>query len=124
MKQALVRKRTLANLLDSDIDLMFLADSPSVFRQEKRWIDKIQWAIFGVEIDEWEDENYGVVWSHHVYLDDATEIEFGFGSPSWVSIEPVDEGILRVISDGCQILYAPKNLLSKLVDKVKSKQSE
>jgi uncharacterized protein len=108
--------------VDSDIDLMFLTDSPSLFRLDKKWIDEIQWAIIGGEIDDWQDQDYGVVWSRHVYLDDGTEIEFSFGSPSWASVDLIDPGTFRVVSDGCQILYDPKDLLGKLIDKIRSTQ--
>jgi uncharacterized protein len=113
-----------ASRIDSDIDLMFLTNSPALFRQDETWINEIQWTNIDAEIDDWEDKDYGVVWSRHVYLNDETEIEFGFGSLSWASLEPVDAGTFRVISDGCQILYDPEYLLRKLIDTVKSTQNE
>jgi uncharacterized protein len=66
----------------SDIDLMFLTASPSSFRRDETWINQIQWAVVDAEVDGWKDKDYGVIWSRHVYLDDETEIEFGFGVPS------------------------------------------
>jgi uncharacterized protein len=108
--------------VDSDIDLMFLAANPASFRQDERWINEIQWAVVDAEIADWKDQDYGVIWSRHVYLNNETEIEFGFGFPSWASVNPVDAGTFRVVSDGCRILYDSANLLSKLIDKVKSTQ--
>jgi hypothetical protein len=102
---------------------MFLAVNPALFRQDEKWVNEIQWAVVEARISNWKDEDYGVIWSRHVYLDNETEIEFGFGFPSWASVSPVDEGTFRVMSDGCRILYDPENLLSKLVDKVKSTQN-
>jgi predicted nucleotidyltransferase len=106
--------------VDSDIDLMFLAANPASFRQDEKWINEIQWEVVDAEIDSWKDQDYGVIWSRHVYLNKETKIEFGFGFPAWASVNPVDAGTFRVVSDGCRILYDPANLLSKLIDKVKS----
>jgi len=106
--------------VDSDIDLMFLVAAPALFRQDKEWINEIQWAVVDAKVDDWKDADYGVIWSRHVYLDNKTEIEFGFGSLSWASVSPVDAGTFRVVSDGYRILYDPEKLLSKLIDKVNS----
>jgi uncharacterized protein len=110
--------------VDSDVDLMILTNSPTVFRQDETWINEIRWTSIDVEIDDWEDKDYGAVWSRHIYLNDETEIEFSFGFLSWASIEPVDAGTFRVISDGCQILYDPEGLLRKLISAVKSIKNE
>lgn len=105
--------------LDSDIDLMLLVHDPEIFRQNKKWIDEIHWTDINTEVDTWSDKEYGVIWSRHVYLDDKTEIEFGFGFCSWASVNPIDSGTLRVVNDGCKILYDSENLLSILIDKAK-----
>lgn len=110
--------------VDSDIDLMILTDSLTLFRQDEKWVNEIRWADMNAEIAAWEDKDYGVVWSRHVCLNDETEIEFSFGSLSWASVEPVDAGTFRVISDGCRILYDPKGLLRELIATVKSIQNE
>jgi uncharacterized protein len=106
--------------VDSDIDLMFLATNPASFRQDEKWVNEIQWAVVEAEINDWKDQDYGVIWSRHINLDSAIEIEFGFGFPSWASINPVDSGTFRVVSDGCRILYDPANLLGQLIAQVKS----
>lgn len=108
---------------DSDIDLMFLTPNPASFRQDEKWINEIQWSVIDAEVEDWADKEYGVVWSRHIYLNNKTEIEFGFGFLSWASVSPVDAGTFRVVSDGCQILYDPRNLLCQLVDKVRSTQT-
>jgi uncharacterized protein len=106
--------------MDSDIDLMFLVTNPASFRQDDKWVNEIQWAVVDAEIDNWKDKDYGVIWSRHVYLDNETEIEFGFGFPCWASVNPVDAGTFRVVSDGCRIIYDPDNLLDKLISQVNS----
>jgi uncharacterized protein len=106
--------------IDSDIDLMFLAANPEWFRQDEEWVNEIQWAVVDAEIDYWKDKDYSAIWSRHVYLDNETEIEFGFGFLYWASVNPVDAGTFCVVSNGCRILYDPDNLLDKLIAKVKS----
>jgi uncharacterized protein len=103
---------------DSDIDLCFLTPNPSGFRDSETWIEEIDWEAIGCKVGDWEDKDYGLVWSRHIYLEDKTEIEFGFSMPSWASIDPIDEGTFRVISDGCRILYDPENTLARLIDAV------
>ena len=103
---------------DSDIDLMFLTSNPEDFRINETWINEIDWAIIGYQVNRWQDRNYGLVWSRHIYLNDETEIEFSFGDLLWASTEPIDIGTLQVISDGCRILYDPEHLVTKLIAEV------
>lgn len=105
--------------VDSDIDLMFLTDNPASFRQNDRWMNEIHWAVVDAKVNEWKDKDYGAIWSRHVYLNDGTAIEFGFGFLSWASVNPVDAGTFRVVSDGCQVLYDPEDLLGKLIATVR-----
>ena len=65
--------------VDSDIDLMLLVNNPKEFRKDQKWIDEIHWALVNAEVANWIDKDYGVIWSRHIYLNDSTEIEFGFG---------------------------------------------
>jgi hypothetical protein len=39
------------------------------------------------------------------------EMEFGFASPAWAGVHPVDTGKRRVIAEGCRILHDPRGLL-------------
>jgi hypothetical protein len=104
--------------MDTGIDLMFLTVSPSFFRQNHNWINEIPWSIVDTKIQDWQDQDRGVVWSRHISLEDGTEIEFRFGFPSWASIDFVDFGTTQVINSGCQILYDPENLLGQLINKL------
>jgi uncharacterized protein len=109
--------------IDSDIDLMLLTHSPLLFRQSEHWADEIKWSIIDAKIDRWEDKDYGLVWSRHIYLDDETKIEFSFGLSSWASVDPIDIGTFRVVNDGCQVLYDPEYMLSKLIDAIQPTQT-
>ncbi|MEO0802636.1 MAG: hypothetical protein AAFY57_10220, partial [Cyanobacteria bacterium J06642_2] len=75
------------------------------FRQDNKWLDEIQWAVVNAEVDDWKDKDYGVIWSRYVYLDNATEIEFGFGLCSWASVNPIDSGTFRVVKNLIAIIH-------------------
>jgi predicted nucleotidyltransferase len=107
--------------IDSDIDLMFLTPNTSKFRSNEAWIDEIDRENIGSNVEDWEDEDYGLIWSRHIYLSDRTEIEFSFGLLSWASLDPLDSGTFGVVKNGFRILYDPENLLKRLLDKVSSK---
>jgi hypothetical protein len=99
---------------DSDIDLVLLAVNPEHFRTDPSWIRAIDWASVGADHLEWRDEDYGNVWSRRIWLGSRLELEVTFAPLSWASTEPLDAGTLRVISDGCQILYDPGGILERL----------
>jgi predicted nucleotidyltransferase len=103
---------------DSDIDLVFLTPDPLWFRRNDDWLNEIDWHTIGSTIAAWRDADYGLVWSRHLRLADGTEIEFGFGPLAWASVDPIDPGTFRVISDGCRILYDPQALLQNLIIRV------
>lgn len=100
---------------DSDIDLVVLTPQPDAFRHDTAWISAIDWQAAGVRALDWRDADYGMLWSRHLRLDSAPELEFGFAPLAWAATSPVDEGTHRVISDGCRILYDPHNHFAALV---------
>ena len=108
---------------DSDIDLMVLTPNFTGFRDNPEWVNDINWRPIGCEVEAWEDEDYGIVWSRHVYLDDKTEIEFCFGALAWASTEPIDAGTLSVVRNGCRILHDPERLITSLLAEVQSSQN-
>jgi streptomycin adenylyltransferase len=100
---------------DSDIDLVLLATNPRAFRTDVAWLDAIDWNAIGFRPMKWQDEDYGELWSRRLWLEqNGGEIEFGFASPSWADVNPLDPGTRRVIADGCCILHDPKKILSRL----------
>jgi hypothetical protein len=105
---------------DSDIDLVLLTLDPLWFRQNDDWLSQLNWHSIGSPIAEWQDADYGIVWSRHLRLVDGIKIELGFGPLAWASVDPIDAGTSRVISDGCRILYDPQNLLQNLLARVGS----
>jgi hypothetical protein len=106
---------------DSDIDVMILTPDPLSFRRDHSWMSEIDWDCMEASVADWRDADYGDVWSRHVHLVDGREIEFGFGSPAWAAIDPIDAGTFKVISDGCRILFDPQGLLGRLVAHVRAR---
>ena len=112
--------------LKSDIDLMMIASDTEVFRQSYDWMYQINWESINYKIQKWNDAQYGVVWSRHVYLSNYSsssknhltnkiKVEISFGLPTWASIQPIDAGTFGVVSRGCKIIYDPQDILANLI---------
>lgn len=100
---------------DSDIDLMLLTSDPEGYRRDRSWLLDLDWALVGLPVIGWRDADYGAVWSRHITLADAVEVEFSFALPDWAATTPVDFGTRRVASDGLRILYDPHHLFANLM---------
>jgi hypothetical protein len=99
----------------SDIDLVMLTYEPTSFHTDTTWCHAIDWAALNARPLKCKDEDYGLLWSHRLLLDyNGGEIEFGFVSPAWADVHPVDTGTRRVIADRCRVLHAPRGLLKRL----------
>lgn len=105
--------------LDSDIDIMLLVTDPAAFQANSAWLHDIDWPQHR-SASSWKDETYGAVWSRHVRLKDATEVELSFGLPAWAAINPIDSGTRQVVCAGCRILYDPLKLLESLMSAVEA----
>jgi uncharacterized protein len=99
---------------DSDVDLIVLVLDPKRFKLET-WISEINWRACGANILRWEDKEYGVVWSRHIFLEPAMEVELTFATVSWASIDPIDSGTRQSVQRGCRILHDPHRLMSRLL---------
>ena len=97
---------------DSDVDLVLITPSMQVYLDNDDWI-----SIFGtpaqITLEDW-----GPLQSRRVFYTDGLEVEFGFTSPQWASIAPVDAGTRQVIQDGAQILLDRTGLLQNLVSAI------
>ncbi|WP_407539945.1 nucleotidyltransferase domain-containing protein [Deinococcus radiomollis] len=101
---------------DSDVDLMILTENPEVFRTDETWMQELDWSGWRAPLLSWRDEQYGPVWSRHVLLQDASDVEFSFGLPDWANIDPLDTGTLNVVRTGARIVTDPRRLLARLLD--------
>jgi predicted nucleotidyltransferase len=100
---------------DSDIDLIVLTTDPQRFRADTAWLRAIDWNFIAARPAEWQDEDYGVLWSRRMWLKpNRDEVEIGFALPSWAEVKPIDPGTQRVITDGCRALHDPEGLLTRL----------
>lgn len=89
----------------SDVDLVLIADQPDRFLRDRDWINH-----FG-EPRRQQVEDYGRLVSLRVWYSDGREVEFGITDERWAAT-PLDEGTRRVISDGIQIIFERKPILS------------
>jgi uncharacterized protein len=105
---------------DSDVDVVVLSTAPANFRNDRSWVDAIDWPIAGVRVAGWHDEDFGAVWSRHLRLTSGAEVDIGFAPLSWAHIAPLDMGTRRVVSDGCRVLHDPDGVLERLCRTVAS----
>lgn len=93
----------------SDVDLVILTSGVDRYLRDRSWV-----SLFG-EAGECREEDYGRVTSVRVFYRGGLEVEYGFTTPDWAEV-PIDEGTLRVITDGMKVLHDPRGLLAALVD--------
>lgn len=93
---------------DSDIDLEIITTTPSYFIDDKSFID-----TFGKAIKT-KKEKWGRVTSIRVWYDNGLEVEFGITTPIWVS-KPLDEGTIRILSDGYKVIVDKKNYFKDII---------
>jgi predicted nucleotidyltransferase len=100
----------------SDIDLQFITSDISKWFVNFNWVEEIGKAkkIF--------TEDWGAVKTVRVFFEAGPEVEFNFAELTWASINPVDPGTKRVISDGAKILYDPNLILKTLIDVIDAQQ--
>ena len=108
---------------DSDIDIVILSTTPQAYRTDMSWPSRLPWDEIGVTLKSTRDQEYGILWSRYVTLSSGQEIEYGFTSSEWASIDPVDEGTFQVMSAGHRILYDSGGLLRTLSEYVTSRKA-
>lgn len=104
----------------SDIDLLLLSDRVYEYRHCQEWLTEIGFGGAGYRLNSSESATYGVVWSRHVHLLPAAEVELAFAKCSWAQTEPVDGGTRGVVNDAFQIIFDKDGMLSKLISAVMS----
>jgi uncharacterized protein len=104
----------------SDIDLLLLSDRVHEYRHSEGWVTEIDFRGSGYRHSSSESATYGVVWSRHVHLLPAAEVELAFAECSWAQTEPVDDGTRGVVKDAFHIIFDKDGMLSKLVTAVTS----
>ena len=102
---------------DSDVDLILLVHDQAAFRPDT-WLGAIDFERPGYRVESWHDVNYGAVWSRHVLLAPAIEVEFTFALPAWAAVDPVDPDTRAIVLAGFQILIDKDSLFATLRDQV------
>jgi predicted nucleotidyltransferase len=89
----------------SDVDLLILTNDVTGYVSDRSWV-----SLFG-EAAECAVEDWGKVKSVRAFYEGGLEVEYGFTTPDWAEM-PMDEGSLRVASEGMKILFDAQNILS------------
>jgi uncharacterized protein len=102
----------------SDIDLLLVSDRAHEYRRCRKWLAEIDFGGAGYRLRSSRSAIYGVVWSRHINLLPAAELELTFAECSWARTDAIDVGTRRVINDAFQIIFDKDGILAKLVDAV------
>lgn len=101
----------------SDVDLVIMASSPAELIENVRWVDNFGTPV-RIALEDW-----GKVQSIRVFYNHGLEIEFGITSRNWLT-PPVDQGTLKVIKDGIQVIYKKEGYSTlKLYDELNPGQA-
>jgi predicted nucleotidyltransferase len=103
---------------DSDLDLLLLSDLAPDYQRCGMWLTEIDFQSAGFRLRSNESAIYGVVWSHHVYLLPAAEVELTFAKCSWSNTDPIDTGTRVIVKDAFRIIFDRDGILAKLVGAV------
>jgi predicted nucleotidyltransferase len=95
--------------LDSDVDLILLTE------HIERYLDATELVrALGAE-QVVREQNWGAIEKRRLRPVSGLEVEVGIGEPSWASIQRIDEGTRRVVTDGARVLYDPDGLIGRLL---------
>jgi len=96
---------------DSDVDLVVLSENKGNLLEDRTWTE-----TFG-RIESQSEENWGDVISLRTKYVGGLEVEFGITGRQWARMGPVDQGTLKVIRLGAEIIWDPKGVLGELLEK-------
>jgi predicted nucleotidyltransferase len=100
--------------MSSDIDLVLLTENVQHYVARTEWIQ----AATSEEGSIVRSKAWGPMRERRVELASGLLVEYGFASPSWASVDPLDPGTASVVADGCRVLYDPDGMLEGLVSAV------
>ena len=101
----------------SDLDLLLLSDLAPDYRH-RTWLTEIAFQNAGFQLHSSDSAIYAIVWSEHVHLLPAADVELTFAKCAWASLHPIDNGTRVVVKDAFQIVIDRDGILAKLVNAV------
>jgi hypothetical protein len=100
----------------SDIDLLLLSDRAHEYRRCRKWLAEVDFGGAGYRLQSSRSAIYGVVWSRHINLLPAAEVELTFAECSWAKTDPIDGGTRDVVQNAFRIIFDKAGILARLVD--------
>lgn len=97
-----------AALPDSDVDLVLLTTDQARYTGDV-WAHELALGDL-IRVQSW-----GPISERRFRTTSDLEVEIGIGPPDWASIDPVDAGTRRVVTDGARPLYDPTGALDHLI---------
>ena len=105
--------------MTSDVDFVVLTTDTDAFTGSADWVED----ALAQPADITRTRLWGALTERKARVASGLEIEFGFVEPTWASVDPLDPGTRRVVSDGCVALHDEAGLLTRLIDEVHPKPS-
>jgi hypothetical protein len=93
---------------DSDIDLVLLTRDTTRY-PDSAWADEL---AIGELI---RTRSWGPITEQRFATPSGLEVEIDIGCPDWASVNPIDPGTRRVVTDGARILHDPTRILATLL---------
>jgi predicted nucleotidyltransferase len=92
----------------SDIDLVLITNELDGYA-DGRWADELNLGdLIGAR-------SWGPITERRFRTGIGLEVELNIGSADWASVDPVDSGTRRVVTDGARILLDPEGMLADLL---------
>jgi len=99
----------------SDVDLLVLSDCAEEYRRRREWMSEIDFDRAGHSIKSSNDATYGAVWSRHIHLHPAAEVELTFARCDWANVAPIDSGNCAIVRDAFRIILDKDAILARLI---------
>lgn len=98
--------------MDSDLDVVVLTALKDLYLVDSSWIVHAT----GEPAPLVHSQDWGPVTERRVRLTSGFEIEFGFATPTWAGIDPVDDDTAKLVAAGMRVLHDPAGRLTKLAE--------
>jgi uncharacterized protein len=93
---------------DSDVDLILLTTDQARYT-DNTWAHELELGAL-IRVQSW-----GPITERRFVTASGLEVEINIGAPEWASLDPVDPGTRRVVTNGARPLHDPTGALADLV---------